>query len=209
MKKAGLILGLLLVLGAGAFACGRAVQVHAAPAAENDVAQEKLIASYYDGQQSRAFQMLHKSIFRKLLVQWAGEAVDPVWNYDSFTAYQMPDTEETRLTETAKLYCCTYSGADGTYGYVVVAYEGNGLTRISLEKTPYLFDLKANWEAVMAGLKEAGIDPDSAEASRVRIADENTEGTAEAVRITDDSGNSCLFRFDEEGVVFLTEEAPE
>ncbi|BDF45199.1 hypothetical protein CE91St56_23220 [Lachnospiraceae bacterium] len=32
MKKAGLILGLLLVLGAGAFACGRAVQVHAAPA---------------------------------------------------------------------------------------------------------------------------------------------------------------------------------
>ncbi|BDF45200.1 hypothetical protein CE91St56_23230 [Lachnospiraceae bacterium] len=83
------------------------------------------------------------------------------------------------------------------------------MTRISLEKTPYLFDLKANWEAVMAGLKEAGIDPDSAEASRVRIADENTEGTAEAVRITDDSGNSCLFRFDEEGVVFLTEEAPE
>lgn len=100
-------------------------------------------------------------------------------------------------------------GTGSTYGYVVVAYEGNGLTRISLEKTPYLFDLKANWEAVMAGLKEAGIDPDSAEASRVRIADENTEGTAEAVRITDDSGNSCLFRFDEEGVVFLTEEAPE
>jgi len=97
-------------------------------------------------------------------------------------------------------------GTGSTYGYVVVAYEGNGLTRISLEKTPYLFDLKANWEAVMAGLKEAGIDPDSAEASRVRIADENT---AEAVRITDDSGNSCLFRFDEEGVVFLTEEAPE
>lgn len=123
-------------------------------------------------------------------------------NYDSFTAYQLPDSESGYLPSGTELYCCTYSADNGKYGFAVVAYEGSGLSRICIEETPYPFDMKENIEDVMAELKKSGIDLSAASAARERIND-GKQGVTEAVRITDREGNSCLLRFDERGVVLL------
>lgn len=200
MKRSGLVLGLLLILSVGILAWrGTANKLTAAEIEKMDM-QEPLLASYYEGQESKAYKMLQKSIFKKLLDQWTGEDVhNPVWNYDSFTSYQLPDSDRDSLPSGTEIYCCTYSEDNGKYGFVVIAYEGSGLSKICLEETPYPFDLKENIEDVMEELKKTDIDLSTASAVRERIND-GKQGITEAVRITDRKGNSCLLLFDEKGV---------
>ena len=121
----------------------------------------------------------------------------------------MPCLKRKCLTETVlvsvdpaagtEIYCCTYSEDNGKYGFVVIAYEGSGLSKICLEETLYPFDLKENIEDVMEELKKTDIDLSTDSAVRERIND-GKQVITEAVRITDRKGYSCLLLFDEKGV---------
>ena len=93
----------------------------------------------------------------------------------------MPCLKRKCLTETVlvsvdpaagtEIYCCTYSEDNGKYGFVVIAYEGSGLSKICLEETPYPFDLKEDIEDVMEELKKTDIDLSTDSAVRERIND--------------------------------------
>ena len=98
------------------------------------------------------------------------------------------------------LYYCTYSAEEGKCGYIIVAYDGDSLQRISSAETSYPYDLDSNMEAVLAGLEETETDPTSARAARVSIT--MGEDTREAIRITDGEGHECICFFGKEGVSF-------
>ncbi len=165
-----------------------------------------LLRSYYEGQDSRAFQMLHKRIFSQLLGQWTDAAgfaaADPVWVFDSFTRYDILDPELQSIATHEEVYCCGFSSPDGGCGYFVLSYDGNSLCRLKTVETLYLYDLSANLEAVIAGLEGASFDLASVSATRVRLDDPDTGRSAEAIRFTDGAGRTCFALFEQTGVVF-------
>lgn len=68
MKRSGLVLGLLLILSVGILAWrGTANKLTAAEIEKMDM-QEPLLASYYEGQESKAYKMLQKSILRSFWI---------------------------------------------------------------------------------------------------------------------------------------------
>ena len=161
---------------------------------------DALRSSYYEGQSKRAFSMFRKNIFKKLINDWTCEdLVNAAWNYDSFASYQMLDGDGNSLSD-KDLYYCTYSADEGKYGYIIVAYDGDSLRRISSAETSYPYDLDTGMEAVLAGLEETGMDPSSASAVRVGII--VGEDIREAIRITDGEGHECICYFGKEGVSF-------
>lgn len=160
---------------------------------------ETVLQSYYDAQSSRACGMLQKNIFKGQLEGWTerriGDIQNPVWNYDSFTQYQIFDQDMSALPDNQELYYCTFSADGNKYGYAVILSEGDGLGLIEVKETPYLFDLQENLDDVRGKLSGTGIDLTSAMAFRVRIPDTEEEEPEEAVLITDGSGNSCVYCF--------------
>ena len=165
-----------------------------APQARDDTTA--LLESYYAGQDARAYGMLQKHIFENMLESWAEGLENPVWEFDSFTGYQMLDSGLEPEEGQGELYCCGFSADGGKTGYVVVQYQDDGpsLRMVASAQTPYLYDLRANLEKVSAELEKAGVDLATAAASRVSVAGE--EGRAgEAVRITDAAGHLYLYRF--------------
>ena len=161
---------------------------------------DALRRSYYEGQDKRAFGMFQKNIFKKLINDWTCRNLkNAVWSYDSFAAYQMLDADGNSLSD-KELYYCTYCADEGQCGYIVLAYDGGGLQRISSAETSYPYDLDSNMEAVLAGLEANGIDPASARAARVGLT--VGDNIQETIPITDGEGHGCICYFGKEGVSF-------
>ncbi len=167
---------------------------------------ETLFSSYYEGQDSHAFEMLHKKIFSRLIRHWtdaAGfSAASPAWAFDSFTRYDILDPELRSIATQQEIYCCGFSSPDGGSGYFVLSYDGNSLCNLKAAETPYPYDLNANLKAIIAGLEGTSLDLSSISANRVRLDDPETGRSMEAIRFTDSAGRTCFGLFEEDGIVF-------
>ena len=207
--------GVLLLAALG---CVKAYQKSSGSEAEFEAAA----VSYYAGQDSRAYRMLNKSMFRQLLNNgWLKNLEDiqnARWNYDTFTEYTVLDRDP-ELTE-EPLYCCTFSADDGRCGYLVVAYTGDALKRIDTVKmpylydflrnadaitgdalrridtveTPYLYDFLRNTDAIREELGKTELDLSSAAASRVQFKDDQGV-SAEGILFQDSAGREYLYHF--------------
>lgn len=159
---------------------------------------EHLVQSYYQGQESRAYGMLQKSIFQNLLDDWAGEAfANPAFDYDTFSSYQILDEEGAPVEGQGELYQCTFHDEEGRYGFLVVSYEGEGMSQVNTVETPYPFDLQANLKDIVAQLGEDGLDGETADAKRVQLAGEDS--TQEAIYISDQAGHLYFCLLGEDG----------
>ena len=191
MKKltSVLLAGVLLLAALG---CVKAYQKSSGSEAEFEAAA----ASYYAGQDSRAYRMLNKSMFRQLLnngwLENLGDIQNARWNYDTFTEYTILDRDP-ELTE-EPLYCCTFSADDGRCGYLVVAYTGDALKRIDTVKMPYLYDFLRNADAIREELGKTELDLSSAAASRVQFKDDQGV-SAEGILFQDSAGREYLYHF--------------
>lgn len=191
MKKLTSVL-LAAVLLLAALGCVKAYQKASGSKAEFEAAA----ASYYAEQDSRAYRMLNKSMFRQLLnngwLENLGDIQNARWNYDTFTEYTILDRDP-ELTEEA-LYCCTFSADDGRCGYLVVAYTGDALRRIDTVETPYLYDFLGNADAIREELGKTELDLSSAAASRVQFKDDQGV-SAEGILFQDSAGREYLYHF--------------
>ena len=191
MKKltSVLLAGVLLLAALG---CVKAYQKSSGSEAEFEAAA----ASYYAGQDSRAYRMLNKSMFRQLLnngwLENLGDIQNARWNYDTFTEYTVLD-QDPELTE-EPLYCCTFSADDGRCGYLVVAYTGDALKQIDTVKTPYLYGFLRNADAIREELGKTELDLSSAAASRVQFKDDQGV-SAEGILFQDSAGREYLYHF--------------
>lgn len=167
---------------------------------------ETLLSSYYEGQDSRAFEMLHKKNFSRLIGHWTDAAgfaaASPAWAFDSFTRYDILDPELRSIATHQEVYCCGFSSPDGGTGYFVLSYDGNGLCNLQAAETPYPYDLNANLKTAIAGLAGSSLDLSSISANRVRLDDPDTGRSIEAIRFTDSAGRTCFGLFEEAGIVF-------
>ena len=162
-----------------------------------------VIRSYYSGQNSRAFKMMQKSIFKRLVDHWTDSDIhNPIWNYDTFTRYQILDSDIACVDPDEELYCCTFSSDNGKFGYIVVSYDGDSLSNMGVVETQYLYDLNANIKDIMAELKETNIDLSSAVASRVKLVGTDGKGSVEAIRIVDNYGNVYMCCFGKNSIIF-------
>lgn len=92
--------------------------------AKNPSPAEHLVSTYYSGQESDAYRMFKKSIFKKMVSGWTGgELQNPVWNYDSFARYYILDQDLAPSMSDQELYYCTYSDDNDKSGYVVLLYS--------------------------------------------------------------------------------------
>lgn len=159
---------------------------------------ESIMESYYTGQDSPAFKMLHKSIFKNLLNNgWLDDMKgmeNAVWNYNTFAEYSVLNEGMDTASEGGELYYCTFSADHDKYGYVVVEYYGDSMSKIRAVETPYLYDLQTNIEKIKEELAEADIDLTYASASRVQSYNEE-ENPVEGIHVTDDNGHTWFYRF--------------
>lgn len=215
MKKGIIPVSILLFFLAGCAAKGglpsppaSSIAGSGVPISQNSPGEpqaDPILTSYYEGQSTRAYRMLQKSIFKHLLDGWTGESVvNPVWDYDTFTRYAILN-QDMETVPSGDLYCCTFRADNGKYGYVLLSYSDDGpsLSNMGVFETAYPYDLQANLEAVIEKLHDAGIDLPAAAASRVRLVNPETDGSYEAVRITDGDGRDYLFRFDGESIGWI------
>lgn len=162
---------------------------------EKNTKMDALLNSYYEGQDSRAFKMFNKSIFKNLASGWTaklGDIENPKWNYDTFTKYTLLDEDKNPEAKSDSLYCCTFSAENRKYGYAVISYDGDSLSLVRAEETPYLFDMRKNMEGIKTELNYTKIHSAS-KAARVQIS--NGEDTLEGIYISDDEGNHYVYNF--------------
>lgn len=153
-----------------------------------------ITASYYQGQETRAYEMLQKSIFKNLLNNgWLQNLPDmehAKYNYDTFTKYRMNSSDSA-----AEMYYCTFSADNGRCGYVVMAYDGDGLSRVDSVETPYLYDLQAVSEQILQKLNKTRMDLSSATAERIQTTDADTGDLVEGIQISDHTGHEYTYYF--------------
>ena len=150
-----------------------------------------LQSSYTAAQSDKAFDMLQKSVFRTMLQGWAGqEFKNPVWVYDSFTQYTLFDSELKAQASKWPLYCCGFTDDAGKAGFVVVAYDGDGLQKVELQATLYLYSLDTAWQPLAKALGAAGVDAQQALATRGRI---QQPGADTEVIVLNDGESYCVF----------------
>lgn len=173
---------------------------------EQDSLEANLAAlsnSYYEGQSSRAFQMLQKSIFKKMLANgWLDEMSgleNARWNYDTFTNYTVLDRDPALHEEQGELYCCTFSADHDRYGYIVMSYNGDGLSKIRAVETPYLYDFLSERDQIEKELKTSGVDLSTASVRRAEVLGEDGSDPAEGISFTDSKGNQYFYRFSKDG----------
>lgn len=158
-----------------------------------------IISSYYKGQNYRAFKMIKKHIFKNMLESCINinnyDIENPVWNYDSFTQYEILDNNMVSTNPDEDLYYCTFSSSNDKFGYVIVSYGGDGLSIVNTVETPYLYDLQTNIEDITLKLSETELDLTSAVASRVQLIDIDKNSSDEAILITDIKGNNYIYNF--------------
>lgn len=162
---------------------------------EKNSGTEALLNSYYEAQDSRAFKMFNKSIFKHLASGWTaklGDIENPKWNYDTFTKYTILDKDMNPDTEKDSLYICTFSAENQKCGYAVISYDGDSLSLVRAVETPYLFDMQKNIEGIKKELNYSKVHSAS-KASRVQIM--NGEEPIEGIYIRDNEGNHYLYNF--------------
>lgn len=143
--------------------------------------------------------MLQKSIFQNW-VEYSDDGtlnhnlVNPTWNFNSFTKYEILD-ENRKPVSGEELYYCTFSDENGKSGYVVVSYLGDALSKTDRTETPYLYDLQANIEDITEQLGKTEIDLSTAAASRVRIVGTDKQIIGEGIRFTDRNGHEYVYYF--------------
>lgn len=175
------------------------------PAAENAISSEAeaLTKSYYAAQDLRPYTMLQKSIFKKMIKNGWLDDLDnienPVWNYESFTAYQALDQDLNAVPREDELYYCAFTADHNRQGYVVLSYTGSGIGRVRVAETTRSYDLTADLELIVGELKQTNIDLQTASASRIEIVDTAQHRSEEAILITDGDGNSHVYYFDHTG----------
>ena len=163
----------------------------AAPPGAQSGCPVSLQSSYTAAQSDKAFDMLQKSIFRSMLQSWAGQAFEnPVWVYDSFTQYTLFDSELKAQATKLPLYCCGFKDDAGKAGFVVLAYDGDGLQKVELQATPYLYSPDTVWPSLAKAIGAAGVDAQQALATRGRI---QQPGADTEVIVLNDGENNCVF----------------
>ena len=180
---------------------------NALKAAMSDVehwSQDKIIsenagAVYYSAQNSRAYEMFQKNIFANLADDWTAEIggiENPVWNYKTFAQYQILDHNFLSVSRHEELYYCTFSADNNKFGYIVLAYDGSSLQKISAAETPYLYDFRTILDEITDKVNEAGLDLLSAAASRVKLVDTTRNRSDEVILFTDDGGDHYIYYLD-------------
>lgn len=162
---------------------------------------EGIIDSYYEKQDSKAFQIIKSGMLKKMLDQWTDDTIiNPQWNYDSFTKYQILDENMGSISE-EDLYYCIFTADNGKYYEMILDYDygdyGGGLGKVRYNEIPYPYDLQSNWDQIIMKLKETDIDLSTAAAHRVEIVDTNTNSGRQAIFFTDAKGNQMLYHFEE------------
>ncbi len=142
---------------------------------------DSIVQSYYKGQESGAYKMLQKKIFKKLLTQWVPSGItNPVYDYSTFSEYHISGSSKNNL------YTCAFTADNGKYGFVVVSYDGQSLSNKGVYITTRLYDLNANISAIEKRLNNTSINLSSATASRMRM-DDN-----EVIYFTDSKGQKVV-----------------
>lgn len=166
---------------------------------ESQALPEAIIDSYYAGQAAPAFEYMHHSSIQRFLAMWVkeetGDLENPQWNYDSFTEIDFLDHDFAQMYPGKPIYCLTFSGEGGRYGYAIVEYDEKGpsiLNRGIKETTPYQYDLKANLEEIQAALMKTDIDLTTAKASRVYLYDREKKRADQVIRFTDGKGDDYI-----------------
>lgn len=174
---------------------------------EQDTLEANMTAlnnSYYEGQSSRAFQMLQKSIFKKLLLNgWLDEIEDMEnarWNYDTFTKYTVINQDQAAAGDQGELYCCTFSADNDRYGYIVLSYSGDGLSKIRAAETAYLYDFLSERDQIKKELEKSGVDLSTASALRAEAWGEDDSGPEEGIYFTDNKGSHYFYSFSQSGL---------
>lgn len=161
---------------------------------------DSITASYYVGQEDRAYAMFQKNIFQNLADDWTGEET-AAWNYDSFAKYEILDHAMGSVAKDEALYYCTYSAEGGKCGYVVLQYTGDGISRFSLMETPYLYDLREALDELLPLLEDTELDLSTAVASRIKLVDTDKNRSDEAIRFTDEAGHEALYGLAEKALL--------
>jgi len=172
------IIGGIVLLSANSFtASASELETYAASPTVAQSNLDSILSSYYSGQSSRAYTMIQKSIFKRMVDNWTpANIVNPTWNYETFTQYQISGSTR------QDLYVCTFSANNNKHGYIVVAYDGSSLEKFAVVETPYLYDLKANMNEITTKLSKTDINLSSTVASRVRL------NGSEVILFTDNTG---------------------
>lgn len=170
---------------------------------------ESIFNSYYFAQSNNlnAFKVLQSKKFTEIIEDWVDENLNdiknPVWNYDSFTQYQILDGGSISSIGD-DLFYCTFSADNDKYGYVILQYDsysndGSALGRVAMvETTPYLYDLKENINDILTKLNEFKLDLSKIDVIRGQIVDgENSE---EVILFTDNN-KKYLFYFKSSEIV--------
>ncbi|MDD2994051.1 MAG: hypothetical protein PHG73_10995 [Pygmaiobacter sp.] len=162
-----------------------------APAKAQSDCPLSLQSSYVAAQSDKAFTMLQKSIFRSMLQGWAGQEYEnPVWGYDTFTQYTLFDSGLKAQATELPLYCCGFTDDAGKAGFVVLAYDGDGLQKVELQATPYLYSLDTAWPPLAKALDAAGVSAQQAIATRGRV---QQPGADTEIIVLSDGQNHCVF----------------
>lgn len=156
-------------------------------------------STYYEGQSSQAFQMLQKSIFKKQLANGWLDEIEGIenarWNYDTFTNYTVLDHGKADGENQGELYCCTFTADHDRYGYVVISYNGDSLSKVRAVETPYLYDFMTERDQIKKELENSGLDLSTASALRAESPGEDGSDPAEGISITDGKGNQYFYKF--------------
>lgn len=157
-----------------------------------------LVTSYYQAQSSPAFSMLQHNIFKNWVENWSDETTNPKWNFETFAQYQILDKDTMSAVSDQDLYYCTISADNDKYGYIVVEYHGDSLSRGSENiDTPYPYDLNVVLADVSSKLAQTDIEMPTAVASRVSIVDTTNNSPEEAIMIKDGKGQVYVYSFND------------
>lgn len=156
---------------------------------------DSIYESYYLSSEDPVFTYLQNNSIRRFFNMWFEYFIDEEgkgkvhWNYDTLAPVELLDHNFDSIARPdTKLYTCTFSTEDGRNGYIIVSYnkEGPSITKWSLvETTPYLYDLRANKEQILAALMETDIDLSTAKATRVEWIDTEKKRGDRIILFTD------------------------
>lgn len=89
----------------------------------------------------------------------------------------------------------SFSADNGRYGYIVISYSGDGLSKIRAVETPYLYDFFSERDQIKKELETSGVDLSTASAQRAEALGEDGSDPAEGIYFTDSKGNHYFYSF--------------
>lgn len=176
--------------------------------ADQSTLSDALFETYYLPSEHPVYAYLQNKSIQRFFHMWCKESIDEDvevhWNYDTIAPVQLLDHEFHSIARPGEeLYTCTFSTDNDRHGYIIVLYgegnEGPYITKWSLcETTPYLYDLRANSEQIIAALKETDIDLSTASASRAEWIDTDKKRGDRIILFTDSKEDHYICYFGEE-----------